>query len=166
MLKVVPLNESNKFGAFPNPWKNKSNILFFSIHLFLHASWFYYRKQAHSNIWYICFIFCLSAVALFLSTFSNTHFCWLIIIIFKLHMKHSPPPLSLQGHDIPPSFPPPTNAEWDIKIAEPKLRQEKPGVIIKHFTFLHFPKFGFANTPTLQFTDEVVAMERRWYQQK
>lgn len=134
MLKVVPLSESNiNLGLSPTLEKI-NQFFFFSIHLFLHASWFYYRKQVHSNIWYICFIFCLSAVVLFLSTFSNTHFCWLIIIIFKLHMKHSPPLLSLQGHDIPPSFPPPTNAEWNIKIAEPKLRQEKPGAIIKHFS--------------------------------
>lgn len=31
-----------------------------------------------------------------------------------------------------------------MRIAKPK--QEKPGVIIKHFTFFHFQKVGFANT--------------------
>jgi len=45
---------------------------------------------------------------------SVTHFCWLIIIIVKLHTKPSLPLLSFQEHDIPPSLPPHTNIILNI----------------------------------------------------
>lgn len=135
-----------KFRAFPNPCKKKSNSLFL---------WYAYSCMPHgfiienkctvtygTSVSY--FVFLLSYC---FSQHSVTHFCWPIIIIFKLHVKHSPPLLSLQGHDIPPSFPLHTNVQWNIKIA--KLTQEKSGVAIKHFTFHHFQKFAFRNTPPL-----------------